>query len=483
MIHSKMTPPALSKSLGGSARMWGRWCHVLADVSAVRWLRERDRGWVALRRAGRTALVMPAIFAVCVEVIGNPAVATFAAFGSFAMLLLVDFAGPMRARLQAQAALAVTGAVFVCAGTLVSRSAWLAAVAMALVAFGVLFAGVVSSVLAGATTSLLLGVHLAGVSARTPSPRSRIVSPAGVWRRGRRFWWRRFCGPRRPAIRCVAQRSRVSGASRPSAPAEVAYVLGGDGCTSSAQDRDRRDRAGGQAVEALHAVFFATPYRPTGLSTRARTIVRLVDELRWLNRIVMQAGPPHRGRASIRTRTRSSPPPPRFSTARRGSARVPGRRDTIALQRRADTGCTREARRAGAWCRVEAARPSPWRTATSRRTADGPSDLTSLDPSFRAQEIELRRVAIAANIELAAAAARPLAGSAPRPPSGRGGRRAALRARSAPAPTRSGTRSGSTTACGAADLGIAVLVAELTGVQHAFWVVFGTLSVLRSSAL
>jgi hypothetical protein len=32
-------------------------------------------------------------------------------------------------------------------------------------------------------------------------------------------------------------------------------------------------------------------------------------------------------------------------------------------------------------------------------------------------------------------------------------------------------------------LGLAVLVAELTGVQHAFWVVFGTLSVLRSNAL
>ena len=38
------------------------------------------------------------------------------------MLLLVDFAGPMRNRLRAQAALAVTGAVFVCFGTLVSNT-------------------------------------------------------------------------------------------------------------------------------------------------------------------------------------------------------------------------------------------------------------------------------------------------------------------------------------------------------------------------
>jgi len=36
---------------------------------------------------------------------------------------------------------------------------------------------------------------------------------------------------------------------------------------------------------------------------------------------------------------------------------------------------------------------------------------------------------------------------------------------------------------GAIALSLAVLVADLTGVQHAFWVVFGTLAVLRSSAL
>src|SRR5204863_8010559 len=120
----------------------------MAYASVVTWLGARDPGFSALRRAGRAALVMPAMFALGDVVIANAAVATFAAFGSFAMLLLVDFQGPMRARLQAQAALAVTGGVFVCVGTVASRSPVLAAVAMALVAFGVIFAGVVSSVLA-----------------------------------------------------------------------------------------------------------------------------------------------------------------------------------------------------------------------------------------------------------------------------------------------------------------------------------------------
>ena len=83
-------------------------------VISLDWLRTRDRGFAALRRAGRTALVMPAMFALGDKAIGNTTLATFAAFGSFAMLLLVDFGGSMRERLQSHVALAMVGAVFVC---------------------------------------------------------------------------------------------------------------------------------------------------------------------------------------------------------------------------------------------------------------------------------------------------------------------------------------------------------------------------------
>src|ERR1700736_1198017 len=129
----------------------------LAYLHPLRWLGQRDRGFAALRRATRTAIIMPAMFALGDKVIGNPQVATFAAFGAFAMLLLVDFGGPMGERLHAEGA---TGGVFVCLATLASQTAWLAAVAMAVVGFGVIFAGVVSSVLAGATTALLLAFIL-----------------------------------------------------------------------------------------------------------------------------------------------------------------------------------------------------------------------------------------------------------------------------------------------------------------------------------
>src|SRR3981081_1295034 len=96
----------------------------LAYLHPVRWLGQRDRGFAALRRATRAAIIMPSMFALGDKVIGNPQLATFAAFGSFAMLLLVDFGGPMAERLQAQAALAIVGGVFVCLAPPASSPAW-----------------------------------------------------------------------------------------------------------------------------------------------------------------------------------------------------------------------------------------------------------------------------------------------------------------------------------------------------------------------
>jgi hypothetical protein len=138
----------------------------------LRWLVQHDRGFVALRKAARTAIVMPLMFAFGDKVLDNAEIATFAAFGSFALLLLADFSGLMRERLEAQLALGLVGAVFVCLGTLASRDSWLAAGVMLVVAFAVLFSGVVSSVLASASTALLLAfilpVSLIGPSSAIP---------------------------------------------------------------------------------------------------------------------------------------------------------------------------------------------------------------------------------------------------------------------------------------------------------------------------
>jgi Fusaric acid resistance protein-like len=448
-------------------------------MSAVAWLRERDRGLSALRRAGRAALVMPAMFALGDVVIANPAVATFAAFGSFAMLLLVDFPGPMRARLQAQAALAATGGVFVCVGTLASRSPGLAAVAMALVAFGVIFAGVVSSVLAGATTSLLLAFIL---PVSLPGPISQIPDRLAGWGLASAaallaialLWPAPARDPVRSAAiagtRAVAHRLR----------AQVAYVVGGR-ADALAAERDAAIAQADSAVEALHAVFFATPYRPTGLSTAARAVVRLVDELKWLNTIVLQAAPHPHARAPdahvAAVKTAAAAVLERGGDLLDAPQRSPDALHAALTELRARLS---ELERA-ATSKLPAATATTGGTMTERPAGDV---ISSLDPAFRAQELSFVVSQIAMNIDWAAAAERRswLAQMLGRQPEGLAGPFSAAHER-AGAHVEQHSLWLQNSIRGAVGLGLAVLIANLTGVQQAFWVVLGTLSVLRSNAL
>ncbi len=383
---------------------------------------------------------MPALFALGKEVIGNPALATFAAFGSFAMLLLVDFAGPMRARLQAQAALAITGAVFVCIGTLFSQTAWLAALAMAIVTFGVLFAGVVSSVLAGATTSLLLAFIL---PVSLPGPASSIPDRLAGW------------GLASAAALLAVALLWPAPARDPVRSAAIA------GCRAvAARLRGASVEQANAAVEALHTTFFATPYRPTGLSTAARAVVRLVDELRWLNAIAAPA-------------ERSGP-----ASAVRAAA-------ALVLERGADLlDAPRQSPDALHAALTELSARLTELESDAMRIAPGADAISALDPSFRAQEGSFVVSQIAMNIDFAAAAERRtwLEQLMGRQPAGLAGPLSAAHERAGAHVARQSIWLQNSIR-GAAALGIAVLIANLSGVQHAFWVVLGTLAVLRSNAL
>jgi uncharacterized membrane protein YccC len=111
--------------------------------------------------------------------------------------------------------------------------------------------------------------------------------------------------------------------------------------------------------------------------------------------------------------------------------------------------------------------------------------VTSLDVSFRAQELSYAVSQIARNIDFAAAAeqrgwVQRLLG---RPPEGGlAGLLPAATERAASHVERHSVWLHNSVR-GAIGLGLAVLLADLTGVQHSFWVVLGTLSVLRSNAL
>ena len=448
------------------------------------WLGRRDPGHGAIRRAGRSAIVMPLLFAFGTLVIRNGDVATFAAFGSFSMLLFVDFNGTMRERVQSQFGLAVAGVVLVCLGTLASHPVWLAAVAMAVVGFLVLFVGSVSSVLASASTALLLAfilpVTLPG-TVDSIGPRlvgwalASVVSILAIV-----VLWP---APRRDPLRAGAIRACRALAAR--LRADVAVMLS-DLDPAMVTDYERAVAESNEAVASLHSGFLATVYRPTNLSTSARTLVRLVDELNWVQSVVSQSArhetsptavSRRAGRDACRVKTAAAGLLDDGADLLERPGADPGELDAAIVRLRE----SRMAVEDGAATEL----PAHQSRAARSGTADAARELVSaLDPGFRAQELSYAVTQVAGNIALTAAAERRswwerLLGRQPGNLAGTfhaAAERAAAQAERHSVWLHNSIR-------GAAALGIAVLLADLTGVEHSFWVVLGTLSVLRSNAL
>jgi uncharacterized membrane protein YccC len=448
------------------------------ELPGWEWLRAHDRGFSALRRAARAAILMPAAFALGGPVIGNPVLATFAALGSFAMLLLVDFGGSIRNRLQSQAALAVACMVLIALGTLVSRTTWLSAVVIAVLAFGVLFAGVLSSVLAGATLSLLLPLIIA---VNLPGPASSIPDRLEGWGLASLIslfaislmWPAPSRDPVRSsaiaACRALANRLRV----------EIDFVVAGRPPSGEAGYREAVAGADA-AVEAVQAGFFATPYRPTGLSTSARAVVRLVDELRWLNSVVLR---------SVLAVPHAKKPVAEVCEVKRAAAEVLGcAADLLETPEQAgplDAATTRLRSALEALERVSTARiPESPDAAAHGEQEHARRVVSALDPSFRSQELSFIAMQIAANVDYAARAERRtwLDKVLGRQPAGFVGFLSAASQRATSHTARDSVWLHNSVR-GAVGLGTAVLVADLLAVQHSFWVALATISVLRSSAL
>jgi hypothetical protein len=131
------------------------------------------------KSAARAAIVMPAVFALADKVIGEPQTSLFDAFGSFALLVLVEghrpaadpSGGVPRARVR-------RSRVHHARNALCSRHAWLAAGAMAVVGFATFFAGVINGYIAAASTGALLTFVL---PVTLPAPNSAIPERLEGW--------------------------------------------------------------------------------------------------------------------------------------------------------------------------------------------------------------------------------------------------------------------------------------------------------------
>ncbi|ABW09725.1 conserved hypothetical protein [Parafrankia sp. EAN1pec] len=460
---------------------------------------DSDPGHFCLTSAARVAIVAPALLALVSTLVGDVRMSLFAWFGAYALLEFVDFDGPRPARLTAYLTLATTGAGMVVLGTLGSRSPWLAASMTAVVAFVVMFSGVLNAKVAVAGRSALLAFVL---PVMTPGPISAIPERLVGWGlasvasiTAAMLLW-----PRRPPDRLRAETADVCHALatavswQPQVPDPPAAVSRGP-----AADVSRRPAPDlWPALRRLRRQFVATAHRPTGVGGRAAALGHLVVDVNWLVPFAL-------------------PWPERDRTAR---ACFPAE----AAELHAAVTATLRA----AATRIEPSdhgrpRPRPRPRADGggggMRVGDDRLGIARLERSERAMRSallrQLREPAPACPPDLAAAEAfrlRRLARGArelalnvlrvtgplpPRPPASpvrravdafHHARRLVRERGTAATDLAAGYASPRSvwfrnSVRGSLGLTTAVIIAQAAGLQHGFWVVLGTLSVLRSNAM
>jgi uncharacterized membrane protein YccC len=404
--------------------------------------------------------VIPALFAVTTQIIANEQIALFAAFGGFATLVLPNFGGGWQDKARAHLALALGGSALIVVGTLLSSSLAALAPLTVLVAFIVLFAGMAGSNGASGTNAAMLVYVLAAASPGDPA--TIPLRLAGWWLASLSGGIAVLVTARPPP----ASRLRRAVADLSSRLAkELEKGLGsGDGGSARA--------ASTVAAAELSAAYTAAPYRPTGLAVPDQAAESLVQGLEWEARLVEDAlasgmdlsawsstdrellrqAAEVLGAVADLTRGQNSPPP-----------------DLDGLERQ----------------RLAA------REAASRPSGETAAPQDSQHLSWHAAMIALAARTVGADALVATRRADPATIARQRRAWAGDGRPAAstdrwLRQRLTSAARRHATfRSVWTlnSARGALAIAAAVTVADVINVQHGFWVVLGTISVLRSTAM
>ncbi len=441
------------------------------------WLRKWLVSGYSLRRAVRAAVIVPLNFAIGMEVVGNPQTATFAAFGSFALLLFVEFPGNRSARAGEFALLAATGVVLITAGTYAAKPSWLAVASMAVVAFIILFAGVISSVTASASRAALLlfilPVMLPGTPAAIPHRLLGWAIAAGISVPVALFVWP------------PQEQNKL----RTSAAAACSALAGMLALEQPLPDAGDSRVAVTTAVKQLRAAFGASASRPVALSTGSRLLMSLVDEIEWLMTTVINAcsdAPADWPMEGQRLRAASADAMQACAKVLQHNGGGPSRMLCDKLTERIQA--LSDARRAVSQETLNELRGSSRVTSGSGgdsipRGSGVPGEFDR--PLYAAHElgyvVELAATTVAG---IAAADSRPwLARLLGRRPKGLefGEAEAAERIAVGHLDWHSAWLQNSVR--GAVGLALAVLIARLTAQQQGFWIVLGALSVLRSNAL
>lgn len=234
-----------------------------------------DPGLINLKTAVRMAVVAPALLAVTYLVGGDVRLSLFAWFGSYVLLEFVEFTGPASARLMAYAAFALGAVPLLALGTLCSQTAWLAVPATALVAWVVLFSGVLNAYFAVAGQPTLMVFVLAVM---TPGPASAIPERLAGWGiamvaavTAAMVLWTERPPTRLRAALAQACRSMAAGVAWTTMPSAWSDGTGAEDVHPIWTD-----------VFHLRRSFVETAHRPGGVGGRTAALGHLVVDVNWL---------------------------------------------------------------------------------------------------------------------------------------------------------------------------------------------------------
>jgi uncharacterized membrane protein YccC len=434
-------------------------------MSSRSWWPPRRIGLVwsppAALRAARAVLVIPTVLALTFKIIRDPQLTLFAVFGSFGTIVLTAFGGSRREKAVAQLGLALAGSVTLTLGTLLSSPEWLAPVGAIPVAFAVFAAGSAGPNAANAVSGCLLMFVLPVASAGSTSTLpSRLEG-----------WWLAsaastlavlLLAPKPPGDRL---RAHAAALARTLADHLDAVCQG----AVTQADRDHVTAAGRDLLDA----FTALPYRPIGQAAAEQGLANLVHLLEWCAAIVTDATYGYFDRQAA-----AEPDLQLLALSadglRRVAALLHGEDATLSAER------IWRARRASA---AHLQRPSR-DPATALHAAD---DAVHAQALGVAVEAAMREATVAVRVRQTrpprnAGAGPPV--SEPATPDGQPSWRGNPERLAGILATDASLRSAwvINSVRGAIAIAAAVAVAKVSGVQHAFWVVLGTLSVLRTSA-
>jgi hypothetical protein len=416
----------------------------------------------AALRAVRAVLVIPPLFALTYEGFGNLQMALFAAFGGFASLIFAAFGGTRRDKLVAHFMLAVIGSVALIIGTAVSGITWLAVVVTIPVACGIFFAGVAGPNAASGVTAALLPYVLP------------VATPGGVGTIPDRLagWWLASAVATAAVLLLPAPSpgDRLRAAAARSARTLAAHLEASVGGTATEADL----AACHEAKQQLLTAFASTPYRPVGLATADQAMSSVVQLLEWCTALVADAteGHPDLDQAA-----------PTDRDLLVLAAQVLGQAGDLLAGARSDSpevdALDRQREASAAYHR-------------SRATGDYDSDEIIARHAFHAQVITLAVRNVVADVQIATRLADPETIATRRrgwygcqPEGTMAERRVAAVSGAIGVLVRHASFRSVwflNSLRGSLALAVAVLVADVSGVQHGFWVVLGTLSVLRTNA-